>query len=109
MLERSTLDNGLFPYRHWSPESEQYARGDALYSFLMIGWQPTSNVVFYREIWLSGARQICILLIQLKKNEQIIEMPVLKNPFIHKMLCEMDIQQLPVEEKQRALSITMDR
>ncbi|MBZ0293119.1 MAG: hypothetical protein K8L99_11195 [Anaerolineae bacterium] len=105
MLEKSALDNGLFRYRHWSPVSEQYAGGDALYSFLMTGWEIATNVVFYEEIWLNGVRRICICHIELKKDDQIIEMPVLENPYVHKMLVTLRIQQLPVDKAQRRLAV----
>lgn len=67
--------------RHWCPHSEQFTGADSLITALRAGWALCRQV--YREEYLQkGCRRTTIYFFELKKDEQVITMPVIGNPFV---------------------------
>lgn len=88
--------------RHWSPESEAYAGGDALVTQLNKGWD-IQETVFFEEYWHAGTRPVLIYHIDLVRGDDTLHMPVLSNPYIRRLVDSLPVQVRPVAEQQRAL------
>ena len=77
--------------RHWSPESEAYAGGDALVTLLNRGWSIEENV-FVEEYWHAGTRLVLIYHIDLARDNETLHMPVLGNPYVTRMMDDLPVQ-----------------
>ena len=84
--------------RHWSPISEQYAGGDALFTALSQDWEP-ADTVYNEERWQAGARQISIFHFELHRDGEVMHMPVLCNPYVRRLVDEMDVILMPHEDR----------
>jgi hypothetical protein len=86
--------------RHWHAGSEKYAGGDALFTALDNGWDIDENVT-YEEHWSAGAGAQCVVVFyfQLKRGGETMTMPVITNPFVRRILNDMDAKLIPAKEK----------
>ena len=80
--------------RHWCPLSQRYAGGDALLNYLNRGWE-VHDEVYYEEYWHGGARRVLIFYFVLANNGQCVTMRVLGNPFIERLMRELQVEALP--------------
>ena len=80
--------------RHWCPQSQRYAGGDALLTHLHNGWQ-IKDEVYYEQYWQGGARRVVIYYFALANNGQRVTMPVVNNPFVERLMREMALTVLP--------------
>ena len=80
--------------RHWSPQSQRFAGGDALLSFLSSGWSIQEDV-YYEEVWHGGSRRALIYHIVLSRGSQRVVMRVIENPFVDRLLAELPVRVLP--------------
>lgn len=71
--------------KHWSPSSEKFAGADALITALDKGWEMEDEVIC-EDVWFAGMRQTRVYHVILQRDEERIEMPVLHNPYINRML-----------------------
>lgn len=85
--------------RNWSPESEKYAGGDALITALRRRWQ-VRGPVYQEDHWQAGARLVTVYHFDLHNNDRAMEMPVLSNPYVQRMLLMLDVQIVPIEERE---------
>lgn len=94
--------NSHFEYmdvtRHWSPNSQKYAGGDALITFLSSDWA-LQEIVFYEEHWLAGGRVVTVYYFELKRNGEELIMPVLVNPYVNRMVISLPLQLKPLAER----------
>lgn len=88
--------------RHWNDSSEKYAGGDSLLTALAQGWE-LGDTVYYEDLWYAGSRQVTIFHVELHHDGETIDMPVLGNPYIRRMLPEMCSQVLPISERPSGL------
>lgn len=90
--------NAHFDYmdvvRHWSPLSEHYAGGDALLTLLNDGWE-ISETVFYEEIWHAGSRLVLVYHMDLVRDDALMRVPVLSNPYIRRLVASLPLQIRP--------------
>jgi hypothetical protein len=75
--------------RHWHEGSEKYAGGDALFTALDNGWEIEDTVV-YEEHWSSGAQCVVVFQFHLTNGSDSMTMPVITNPFVQRILTDMD-------------------
>ncbi len=80
--------------RHWCSQSERYAGGDALLTYLHDGWKIQGDI-FYEEYWHGGARRILIYYFVLTLKDECVTMRVIGNPMIDRLLDELHIRVVP--------------
>jgi hypothetical protein len=85
---------------HWSAASQKYAGGDALITFLHDGWE-MSETVFCEEYWHAGGRLVVIYYFELEREGETLAIPVLGNPFVHRMVNSLPVHLMPVGERER--------
>ena len=83
--------------RHWSPQSQRYAGGDALLTFLNNGWE-VQNEVYYEEFWQGGSRRTYIFDFVLSNDGQRVTMRVIDNPFVDRLMRELQVTVLPIAQ-----------
>jgi hypothetical protein len=84
--------------RHWSPQSEQYASGDALLQALDDGWQ-VKGVIFRQEVWLAGGRRTYVYHVELERDGETIKMKMVHNPFITRLIYRFNVQVVRLNER----------
>lgn len=77
--------------QHWDSRSEGFAGGDALVTFLSNGWSMKNRVVEEQHSF-AGMRQITIYHIDLERDGETITMPVLRNPYISRMIADKNLE-----------------
>ncbi len=85
-------------YRHWSPGCEEYAGGDALLTLLRNGWD-ADDTVYIEDFWHSGARLVVVYHFDLRRGEAVLELPVLSNPFVRRLIRNEKLTVKPMEER----------
>ena len=80
--------------RHWCPRSQRFTGGDALLTYLDNGWE-VYNEVTYEEYWQGGARRMFIYEFVLIKGGQHVRMRVIDNPFVERLMRDLQIRALP--------------
>ena len=84
--------------RHWSPESEKYAGGDALVTLLIQGWEIKAPVVC-ETYWHGGARPTDIYHMHLVRDNQTMSLAVLVNPYIRRLVNDMPAPLRPRKKR----------
>jgi hypothetical protein len=74
-------------YRHWSADSEAYAPADVLLQHLRAGWK-LDELVAIETFYYAGYRRSDIYYFTLQKDGKTIEMPVLANPTVFRIVKE---------------------
>jgi hypothetical protein len=74
-------------YRHWSADSEAYAPADVLLQHLRAGWK-LDELVAIETFYYAGYRRSDIYYFTLQKDGKTIEMPVLANPAVFRIVKE---------------------
>ncbi len=72
-------------HRHWSADSEPYAPADILLQYLKNGWN-LEKLVAVETVYYAGYRRSDIYYFTLERDGQSVEMPVLANPAVFKVL-----------------------
>lgn len=90
--------------RHWSPESEAYAGGDALVTFLNQDWR-LGETVLVEEYWHAGTRLVLIYHIDLVRENDVLRMPVLTNPYVRRLIESLPVQMRGLNEEAEALAV----
>jgi hypothetical protein len=85
--------------RHWAPESEKYAGGDALITALRRNWK-VAGPVYQEDFWHSGARLVTVYHFTLRCQDGEMDMPVITNPYVRRVLQMIEAQVLPIEERE---------
>jgi hypothetical protein len=71
--------------QHWCPVSERYAPAEALLQYLHEGWEP-DRFVTVEAIYFAHGRRSEIYHLTLRRASSSIEMPVLANPVIGRIV-----------------------
>lgn len=80
--------------QHWHPGSEAYAGGDALLTMISRGWQMQRDVYVEKRDF-AGMRSVSVYIVVLERDGEQIEMPLLRNPYINRLLRTGDYNQIP--------------
>jgi hypothetical protein len=72
-------------YRHWAPDSEVYAPALVLMQYLRSGWKP-DELVGVETFYHAGYRHSDIYYFTLQRDDASIEVPVLANPAVFKVI-----------------------
>lgn len=99
-MEQSNLINLHYAYmtmvRHWHAQSEPYTGADALFTALDNGWD-MDNVVTYKEFWQAGMRRIVVCYFTLRRDTEVLTMPVIYNPYVSRLIRTMHVETVRVE------------
>lgn len=90
--------------RHWCPLSQPYTGVDALLSFLNDGWTIADDVVC-DEHWLGGTRRILVYHFVVTNQDNVITMPVLRNPVLDRLLTQLCQRDISIVTMQREVGI----
>ena len=99
-----SLANYHFQYmdvstQHWSYSSEKHAGGDNLMTALSRGWK-LDDTVKVETVWYAGMRSSTIYHFTLTRDGQQIDMPVLSNPYVNRMVrTEDNLKLVPIDEE----------
>ncbi len=88
--------------RHWSPESERFAPGDALRTALEQDWQ-VHGVVFRQEHWHPGGRRNGVYHFRLERCGHIQTMVVVENPYVIRLLRDLRVQVVIMNQRKENL------
>lgn len=88
-------------YRHWHPQSEVYAGGDALATALFEGWKP-KIIVLLEHHWHGGSRRINIYHFELQRGGSTMAMPVLGNPYVERLISEQGLRVVHLSKSRMA-------
>lgn len=91
-------------YRHWSPQSEDYAGGDALATALYLGWK-TKDMVLVERRWQGGSRRINIYHFELTRGSETMAMPILCNPYVERLVLEQGLRLAHLSKNKPALPV----
>ena len=86
-------------YRHWDPRSERYAGADALLTAVDEGWMP-ERTLYFEEFWFAGSRVVTVYHVELRRKGQVMNMPVISNPYLRRMLKVYQPTILALEERE---------
>lgn len=90
--------NYLEVHRHWSPESEHFAGGDCLVTALNDGWGFNDDI-YVEEFWHAGMRHVVVYHFELTRGTEAITMPVICNPYIDRVVSQLELNLHPLDEK----------
>ncbi len=85
--------------RHWSPTSQAYAPADVLQRYLRTGWK-LETLAAVETFYYAGYRRVDIYYFTLKRNEETIEMPVLRNPVVTRLIEEQKLTVMRINSTQ---------
>lgn len=71
--------------QHWSYSSEQFAGGDHLLTALARGWEIEESVLLQRH-WFAGMRCIEVFNFTIQRDDKVINMPVIGNPYVYRFI-----------------------
>lgn len=94
-------DNSIYlrTIRHWHPASEKWAGADCLLTALDSGWK-VDPTVYFQEFWHAGSRLVTIYYLELTRNGETMEMPVITNPYARRLLRRLKANLCPLEERE---------
>src|SRR5579859_506437 len=82
-------------YRHWSPSSQTYAPADVLVRYLRTGWS-LDPMAAVETFFYAGYRRVDVYYFTLRNADQTLEMPVLGNPAVRRLLEEHKLTVLRI-------------
>lgn len=83
--------------QHWHPHSEPYAGGDALVTLLAQGWTMRRDV-YVEKSEFAGLRYVSVYHIELERDGEVIKMPVVRNPYINRVIRTGPYRQIPATD-----------
>jgi hypothetical protein len=89
----------IITYRHWDSQSEQYTGGDSLSTALYQGWA-LAETVEMAEYWYAGTRRVAVYHFRLERDGACVNMPVIGNPFVERLLSEQGCRVVALGERQ---------
>ncbi len=81
--------------RHWCPVSEMYAPADVLLQYLREGWE-LDMLVAVETFYFAGYRCSDIYYFTLHQEDMTLEMPVLANPIVLRVVEEQQLSILRI-------------
>jgi len=85
---------------HWCPQSQPFAGGDALITYIDDGWEIGSQV-FYEEFEHRGGRQVVVYYFEMHRGNQIVRMPVINNPYVTRLVQVLNVDVVPTARANR--------
>src|SRR5689334_22079088 len=88
--------------RHWSPTSQTYAPADVLQRYLRTGWK-LENPAAVESFYYAGYRRVYVYYFTLKHGDLTVEMPVLGNPVVMRVIEEHKLTVMCINSAQEQL------
>lgn len=85
--------------RHWS-SSEKFVPADALVGSIDQGWR-IYGIVFRQDYWHTAGRRVPVYHFKLERDGQIRGIVVIENPFITRLLDEMKVRVVRINERKQ--------
>ena len=82
-------------HRHWSPDSETYAPADVLLQYLKKDWK-LDKLVAVETVYHAGYRRSDIYYFTLERDGRTVEMPILANPAVFKVIEQNQLTTLRI-------------
>jgi hypothetical protein len=82
-------------HRHWCPVAEKYAPADVLLQHLREGWE-LDPLVAVETFYFAGYRCSDIYYFTLRQANTTVEMPVLANPIVLRLVDERQLSTLRI-------------
>ncbi|RMG83687.1 MAG: hypothetical protein D6712_12695 [Chloroflexi bacterium] len=76
--------------KHWHPDSQPFAGGDALATALDEGWQITGPVI--REDYWHSMRCVPIYHFTLTRDGETRHIPVISNPYVNRLVKQLNLE-----------------
>lgn len=103
-------------FHHWHGPSQKFAGGDSLMTALFLGWS-LKKVVLLEKHWRTGARRMNIYHFELFREDEVMAMPVLANPYVERLIAEQGLEvvalvrrsRVPVSDGYRSMSANQVR
>lgn len=90
--------------QHWCPSSEQYGGGDCLITLISAGWVLAERIyIEYKRF--NGNRRTTIYHCRLTRGEDTMEMPVIENPYVARLVWQRQLIQINNEQEHEAFAI----
>ena len=86
--------------RHWCDTSEAYGGGDALLTALQNHWI-AEKTCYEEHYWHAGTRLVTIYHFVLKNGDETLNMPVITNPYVRRIIREEQFKVVPISEAQK--------
>ena len=103
VITKTSVNKYLDKDVHWHPQSQPYASGHQLNSKLNNGWV-IDNIVFRTEHRVQVThRTITFYVVVLIKDGEKLNMPVLANPFVDRVVKEAGVKIFTVERHNKHL------
>ncbi|HEX2906873.1 MAG TPA: hypothetical protein VHO69_08440 [Phototrophicaceae bacterium] len=96
-------------YRHWHPQSQEYAGGDALATALFMGWKAKEIILMDRRWHGGGARRVNIYHFELTRGDETLAMPVLGNPYVERVITELGLRVVQLSKHKFPLRFQASR
>jgi hypothetical protein len=95
--DSAVIDEGD-AYRHWSPDSEKFTSGEALFNALRDGWQ-VDGVIFRQDYWHRGGRRVPVYHFNLVRHGKHSKMVIIQNPFVDRLVQNSGIQVVLLNQR----------
>lgn len=84
--------------RHWCPHCEPFMGGETLLIALEERWYP-KGVIFRQTFWLMHGRQMNVYHVTLQRDNRLIQLKVIENPFVIRLLKQSGQQIVQLNEQ----------
>jgi hypothetical protein len=91
-------------HRHWSPDSETYAPAEVLLHYLSRDWK-LQKLVAVETVYYAGYRRSDIYYFTLERDGHAVEMPILANPAVFKVIEQHQLTTLRINVDREAHTI----
>jgi hypothetical protein len=80
--------------RHWCAHSEAYTGADSLLTAQRNGWQ-LAGLVYQQNVLFPNGRHTTLYHFELVRGSEKVLMPVLRNPFVERLIQQQAVDILP--------------
>jgi len=91
--------------RHYCPRSEAFTGADSLISKLRQGWTPSGRI-YEHKVLFKGSRFTTVYYFELRRDGDMLTMPVVSNPYVQRLVHEMRLQIVRHDQTTAAEAVT---
>ncbi len=103
MIQDSSNLHSQYPefWRHWCDTSEMFAGGDALLTAMQNDWV-AEETCYEEQYWQAGTRLVTVYHFTLHNDDETLQMGVITNPYVRRVIREQNFKVVPFEQAPRA-------
>lgn len=83
-------------WQHWAPDTERFGGGDGLITAMMMGWE-LDKTIYMEYKHFGGNRRVRVYHCHLSYQGQTLEMPVVHNPYVNRLIRTMQLKIEPYQ------------